>query len=62
MMANQNAMSMNGRVRHITEIRQIEQRSVLPMRLLDVARMMEDSVPQNSSSDGIHFDKPMGTE
>ena len=32
------------------------------MRLLDVARMMEDSLPPNPSSDGIHFDKPKGVE
>ena len=62
-MADQDAMSTNGRVRHINKIsRQPQQRSVLPVRLLDVARMMENSLPQNSSSDGIHFDKPRGTE
>ena len=45
MMADQNAMSMNERMRHINEIiRQIQQRSVLPARLLDVARMMEVSI------------------
>ena len=27
-----------------------------------MARMMENSLPQNSSSDGIHFDKPRGAE
>ena len=32
------------------------------MRVLDVARMMEDSLPEKSSSDGIHFDRPRGTE
>ena len=48
MMADQNSMSMNERVRHINEIiRHIQQRSVLPVRLLDVARMMEHSLPQN---------------
>ena len=54
MMADQNATSMNERVRHNNEIiRQAQQKSVLPVRLLDVARMMEDSLAQNSSSDGI---------
>ena len=57
MMADQNAREMNERVRNINEIiRQIQQRSVLPMRVLDVARMMEDSLPEDASSDGIHFD------
>ena len=32
------------------------------MRLLDVADMMERSLPDNASSDGIHFDRPRGTE
>ena len=55
--------NMNERVRHINEInRQIQQRSVLAVRLLDVARMMEDCLPESSSPDGIHFDRPSGTE
>ena len=63
MMEDQNAMSMIERVRHINEIiRQIQKRSVLPMKLIDVARMMEDSLPQNASSERIHFDKPRGIE
>ena len=63
MMADQNAREMNERVRNINDIiRQIQQRSVLPMRLLDVARMMEDSLPDDASSDGIHFDRPRGAE
>ena len=63
MMADQNAMSMSERVRHINGIiRQVQLRSDLPVELLDVARIMEDSISQNSSSDGIHFDKPKGTE
>ena len=58
MMSKPNAGNMNERVRHINEIiRQSQQRSVLPMRLLDVGKMME-----NSSSDGIHFDRPRGME
>ena len=32
------------------------------MRLLDSARMIEGSLPHYTSSDGIHFDKPKGTE
>ena len=32
------------------------------MRLLDSARMIDDSLPHYTSSDGIHFDKPKGTE
>ena len=56
-------MSMNERVRHINEIiRQNQKRSILPMRLLDVARMMEESLSPNASSDGIHFDRPRGME
>ena len=59
MMSDQNARDMNERVRHINGIiRQIQQRSVLRMRLLDMARMMEDSLPETSSSDSFHFDRP----
>ena len=62
MMADQNAREMNERVRNIKKIiRQIQQRRVLPMRVLDVARMMEDSLPEYASSYGIHFDRPRGT-
>ena len=53
MMADQNAMSTNEMVRHINGIiGQVQQRSVLPVELLDF----------DSSSDGIHFDKPKATE
>ena len=63
MMADQNAREMNERVRNINEtIRQIQHRSVLPLRVLDVARMMELSLPADASTDGIHFDRPRGTE
>ena len=56
-------MNMNERVRHFNDIiRQMQKRSVMPVRLLDVARMMEDSLPQNLSSDSIHFDKPKDEE
>ena len=60
---DQNAMEMNEKVRNINEvIRQIQQRSVLPVRLIDVADLIERSLPDNASSDGIHFDTPKGTE
>ena len=63
MMADQHTMEMNEKVRNINEIiRQMQQRSVLPVRLLDVADMMERSFPDDASSDGIHFDRPKGVE
>ena len=63
MMADQNAREMNDMVRNLNEIfRQIQQRSVLSVRLLDVASMMEHSIPDDSSADGIHFDRPRGME
>ena len=63
MKADQHAMEMNTNVRNLNEvIRQIHQGSVLPVRLLDVAEQMEQSFPDNASSDGIHFDRPRGVE
>ena len=63
MKAGQHAMEMNEKVRGLNEIiRQIHQRSVLPVRLLDVADQMERSFPEDGSSDGIHFDRPRGVE
>ena len=63
MKADQHAMEMNEKVRNINEIiRQMQQRSVLPVGLLDVADMMERSFPDDASSDGIHFDRPKGVE
>ena len=63
MKADQHATEMNEKVRNINEvIRQIHQRSVLPVRLLDVADMVERSIPDDASSDAIHFDRPRGTE
>ena len=60
MKADQHAME---KVRILNEvIRQIHQRSVLPMGLLDVAKQMERSFPEDASSEGIHFDKPRGVE
>ena len=62
-MADQHAMEMNEKVRVLNGIiKQIHQRSVLPIRLLDVADQMEQSFPEDASSDGIHFDKPRGVE
>ena len=63
MKADQHAMEMNEKVRNINEIiRQIQQRSVLPVRLLDVAHMMERSFTYDAFSDGIHFDRPKAVE
>ena len=63
MKADQHAMEMNEKVRNINGIiSHMQQRSVLPVRLLDVADMMERSLPDDASSDGIHFDRPKGVE
>ena len=63
MKANQHAREMNDKVCNINEIiRQIQQRSVLPVKLSEVADMMERSLPDDASSDGIHFDRPRGME
>ena len=64
MKADQNATEMNAKVRNLNEvIRQIHQRSVLPVGLLDVAEQMEQAgFPDDASSDGIHFDRPGGVE
>ena len=44
-------------------IRQIHQRSVLPVGLLDVAEQMEQAgFPDDTSADGIHFDRPREVE
>ena len=54
---------MNQRVRHSNEIlREEQKKSILPLRLLDVAWMMKTSLPDNSSSEDIHFDKTKGIE
>ena len=59
MKADQHAREMNEKVRNINEvIRQIH----LPVRLLDVADMMERSPPGDVSSDVIDFDRPRGME
>ena len=63
MKADQHAMEMNEKVRNLNEItRQIHQRSVLPVSLLDVADQMERSFPEDASSEGFHFDRPRGVE
>ena len=64
MKADQHAMEMNTKVRNLNEIiKQIHQRSVLPVGLLDVTKQMERSVfPDDASSDGIQFDRPRGVE
>ena len=60
---DQHAMEMNTKVRNLNEvIRQIHQKSVLPIKLLDVAEQMEQSFPSDASSDEIHFDRPKGVE
>ena len=60
LIADQNALIMYERVRYIHDInREIQKRSILPVRLLDVARMWEDSLPHDSSLDAMHFYKPM---
>ena len=64
MKADQHATEMNAKVRNVNEvIRQIHQRNVLPVGLLDVAEQMERAgFPDDASSDGIHFDRPRGVE
>ena len=63
MMQDENGTSMDERVRHINVIiREIQMNNFLPLRLLDVAHLMEDSSPDGSSSDGIHFDRLKGSE
>ena len=61
--ADQHEREMNDQVRSINEIiRQMQQRSVLPVRLLDVANRMEHSLPDDASLDDIHFDRPRAME
>ena len=63
MMADQHAMEMNEKVRVLNGIiKQIHHRSVLPIRLLDVADQLEQSFPVDASSDGTHFVRPRGVE
>ena len=64
MMFDQYALEMNEKVRNLNKvIRDIHRKSVLPVRLLDVAERMEkEGFPEDTSSDGIHFDRPRGAE
>ena len=64
MMFDQHSLEMNQRVRSLNKaIREIHRNSVLPLRLLDVAERMENKgFPEDTSKDGIHFDRPRGAE
>ena len=64
MMFDQHALEMNEKVRNLNKvIRDIHRKSVLPVRLLDVAERMEKKgFPEDTSNDGIHFDGPRGAE
>ena len=64
MMFDQHALEMNEKVRNLNKvIREIHRKSVLPVRLLDVAERMEQKgFPEDTSNDGIHFDRPRGAE
>ena len=64
MMFDQHALEMNEKVRNLNKvIREIHRKSVLPVRLLDVAERMEKKgFPEDTSNDGIHFDRPRGAE
>ena len=61
---DQHAQEMNEKVRNLNGvIREIHRKSVLPLRLLDVAEQMERAgFPDDTSDDGIHFDRPKGVE
>ena len=57
--AHQHARDMNDKLHNLNELtRQIQQRSVLPVRLLGVTNSMKQSLPDDASSDDIHFDRP----
>ena len=63
MMCNDNGQNKIQRVRQIDSAKLDYQRhGNLPIRLIDVARMMEESLPEGCSTDGIHFDRPKGPE
>ena len=57
---DQHTMEMNAKVRNLNEvIREIHQKSVLPVGLMDVAERMEQAgFPDDTSADRIHFDRP----
>ena len=56
MMHDKNGRNLNGIVH------EIQRSSIMPLRLLDIAHMMEDSLAGGCSSTGIHFDRPRGVE
>ena len=64
MKCDQHALEMNEKVRNLNGvIREIHRKSVLPIRLLDVAEWMEQAgFPEDTSNDGIHFDRLKGVE
>ena len=65
MMQDENTMNMNEKMRHINEvirILELQKKSIIPLRLLDVAWMMKKSLPNGCSSDGILFVRPRGVE
>ena len=61
---DQHALEMNEKVRNLNRvIREIHRKSVLPVGLLDVAERMEQAgFPEDTSNDGIHFDRPRGAD
>ena len=61
---DQRALEMNEKVRNLNGvIREVHRKSVFPIRLLDVAERMEQAgFSEDTSSDGIHFDRPRGAE
>ena len=64
MMFDQHAFEMNEKVRNLNKvIRDIHRKSVLPVRLLDVAERMEKKgFPEDTFNDGIHFHRPRGAK
>ena len=42
--------------------REVRMNSILPLSLVDVAKLTEDSLPDGCASDDNHFDRPKGEE
>ena len=62
-MKDENGMNINESVRQINGvIREVQMNSIITLKLIDVAQMMEESLPDGCSSDGIHFVRPKGME
>ena len=60
---DESGMRMNERVRHLNgAIHENQRNSILPLRLLEMPRMMEKSLPDGCSSDGIRIDLPGGAD